>query len=114
MAVANAHHQVAEWWAEVVGRSDNGGDKNQRGSDEPPARLRLQLAIIVAFQAKIGEAALLTFQDVFSLALRNLKAVVGSLEEYEDAKDAAQERASLVEREGGELTEYVPSSKDSV
>lgn len=55
--------------------------------------------MIVIFQTHIDEAKSLTFGDKIYLALGHLDAVTGLLKERQDAKDATQDRFSLVEKE---------------
>lgn len=112
LSVTDSQCQFAEWCAEVNDLSDNGDDGNQCGVEDIPARFRSQVKAIVASQMSISKAAPFIFEDGFSLALGHPEAVVGRLRECDDAKNAAQERALLVERERGELTKSFPFSKD--
>lgn len=71
------------------GPGEVGSDKGQVGTDDIPEGLHSQFGAIIAFQANIGDAAPLTFEDLFSLAFGHSEVVACRLNEYQAAKEAA-------------------------
>lgn len=98
-SVADSRRQFVECCAEVDAPHENGGDMDKDRSEHITGRSRSQFEASVASQVKICEAAPSSLGEVFSLGLKHSEVVADCLNECKDTKDAAEERALLVERE---------------
>lgn len=96
------------------GPGDNSDDKNQGGSNQILAKSQLQFKAVVISPASTDDVAPWTSKYIFSLLWGIWKQWMVTWKSLRDAKHAAQERISLVEKNEGDLSQSGPFMKDLV